>query len=621
MCGIVGLVGDWGAPLGLVGAMMTTIRHRGPDQNGVLADDEQRVFLGHQRLSIIDLSENGRQPMEGEDCSIVFNGEIYNFIELRKKLEGERHFVSHSDTEVLLHGYRAWGLDGLLKRVHGMFAFALHDRREGKLHLARDRMGEKPLYFSCAKEGFAFASEFKAMACLPLSREIDPRSLNMYFTFGYVPSPATMIKGIRKLEPGRVLSLDTRSGDYEIRPYWRIPAGDQEHTTERDALLRLDSLLSASVERCLVSDVPLGVFLSGGLDSSITCAIAARHHDDLRTFSVVYDDKSFDESTYSRLAAKALGTRHTELRITSSEARKLIQNLHDLVDEPMADMSLVPTHLLSCKAREHVTVVLGGDGADELFIGYPTHLAHRLSGIYKAFPSWIRWGINGGIGLLPTSYSDFSLDFRLKRFVASAVLEHHVRHFSWQAHIPFAQRREFCPEAEDPLAVLDGFLREKSAVLHKGVFRDVEYLDKLLYLPDDILSKVDIAAMKTSLEVRCPYLDHELVEFASRLPERFKFRMFHQKYILSRLGETMLPREIVRRKKKGFGMPIGRWLRGELHDYVRDTLSPSALAPFQVNHARVCQALDDHREGRVDNRKVIWSLLVLVNWMKVYAAL
>jgi len=622
MCGITGLVGLFEGTDQLLREMMQALAHRGPDQAGSFIDSGAGVALGHRRLSILDTSEAGRQPMESDRAAVVCNGEIYNYIELRRQLQSHYRFASDSDTEVLLHGFDHWGIQGLLSRIKGMFAFAIYDKREARLHLARDRMGEKPLFCFHDDDGrFAFASELKGLRPIPGTGDVDPESLALYFTFGYVPAPHCIVRRCFKVLPGHRLELDARTGIFETTPYWTLEiSAPTRPMGEAEAAERIRHLLDRSMDISLFSDVPLGVLLSGGLDSSILSALAHRRNPAIRTFSVVYDDPSFDESAYSRMMARHLDSEHVELRINSTEARQAVTDMHLYMDEPMSDMSLVPTHLLCRKAREHVTVVVGGDGADELFAGYPTHLAHKLSRLYASIPAFIRRGVlEPGIRALPASYKDFSIDFRLKRFIASAEMDTAARHVAWQAHIPHDERERLYDGGRGMAAALDGFMATLPLSEAPDDFRLIEYLDLATYLPNDILAKVDTAAMAVGLETRCPYLDYELVEFAYALPERLKFRLRSQKHILKQVGLQCIPREIVNRKKHGFGIPIGRWLRNELHAQTRDRLLSGALSRiFPIKPSYVEDLLRQHHRGVSDNRKQIWSLLTLYNWMVSY---
>lgn len=624
MCGIAGLIGRFDEVEHRVAAMTNVLRHRGPDQSGLYSDLEHQVCLGHRRLSILDTTDAGRQPIERNNVVMVFNGEIYNYKVLRQELALGFVFSSDSDSEVLLAGYLAWGIEGVLSRIRGMFAFVIYDRNAGVVYLARDRMGEKPLLFYIeGQDKFAFASELKALMLIPGVGDIDPLSLDLYFTFGYVPAPRSIVSNVEKLRPGEYLSITLGENRLTLKRqrYWGLdPTSPKRSIPQGEALERLDHLVRQSVERSLFSDVPLGVFLSGGLDSSVVAAYAqASSGSDIETFSIGFDDTSFDESQYASRVAAHLGTKHHVLRVEKSDALDAVQGLGDLQDEPMSDMSLIPTYLLSRLARQRVTVALGGDGADELFIGYPTHLAHRLMQVYCAAPIFSRRVAESLIRRLPVSHSDFSLDFRLKRFVASAHLPTLQRHFSWQAHVPFEHRASlyFGDRPLDSLGAMSDFIGSELPTGVDDDFSLVEYLDLVLYLPNDIMAKVDIASMACSLEVRSPFLDSDLVEFVYSLPRSLKYRTGCQKFLLKLLAEKMLPKRDVYRKKHGFGIPLGSWLRSELRDYVASLLAPERMSCLPGIDPRFgSQLLDEHIKGRMDHRKPLWSLITLMSWME-----
>lgn len=624
MCGIAGLIGRFDEAEQRVAAMADALRHRGPDQDGFYSDPERQVWLGHRRLSILDTSDAGRQPIERDNVVMVFNGEIYNYRVLRRELAPGFAFRSGSDSEVLLAGYLAWGMEGVLARIRGMFAFVIYDRNTGVVYLARDRMGEKPLLFYFdGQEKFAFASELKALARIPGVGGIDPVSLDLYFTFGYVPAPRSMVSNVEKLRPGEYLTI--RLGGNGLAPkrqrYWGLdPTRPKRSISQGEALERLDHLLGQSVAQSMFSDVPLGVFLSGGVDSSTVAAYAQRScGGDIETFCVGFDDASFDESQYAERVAAHLGTRHHVMRVGKADALDVVQGLGAVQDEPMSDMSLIPTYLLSRLTRQRVTVALGGDGADELFIGYPTHLAHRLMRIYGAVPNFGRRVVESLVRRLPVSHSDFSLDFRLKRFVASSHLPTLQRHFSWQAHVPFEQRGGLYRAGGpgDSLGLMSEFLGRE---IPAGIDDDlalVEYLDLALYLPNDILAKVDTASMACSLEVRAPFLDADLVEFVYSLPQSLKYRFGCQKFLLKRLAEGVLPKRDVYRKKHGFGIPLGSWLRSELRDYAASLLAPERMSRLPgIDPGFGMRLLEEHGSGRRDHRKPLWSLMTLMAWME-----
>lgn len=618
MCGIVGLVGNFRDQESLLEKMKQSLVHRGPDQEGSFIDRDRSIFLGHRRLNVIDLSDNARQPMARDGVVIVYNGEIYNYLDLRSLLQEDFSFKSNSDTEVLLNGYLKWGIRELLSRVQGMFAICFYDSCRKKIFLARDRMGEKPLYYFFLKDRLAFSSELKAFRQLKEAKYLDFNSVDLYFTLGYIPAPNSLLRNTHKLMPGHFLTIDLSSLDHKEETYWDIdPTIPKIPVPEHEAKSRIYELIDNSVKKSLYSDVPLGVFLSGGLDSSSITFFSKKNYTGTpKTFSAIYSENSFDESKYSRLASHEFATDHHELKITSDDAKETVRNLHRIMDEPLADMSFIPTYLLSRLTRNHVTVALGGDGADELFLGYPTQLAHSLTAIYSAVPVILRKGlIEKVIYNLPVSDREFSLEFRLKRFVQSAAMPPLLRHFSWQAHIPLSERKELFTCDYDSEKNLLSFFEEHIPPNIDSIFNLIEYLDLKFYLPNNILAKVDISSMSNSLEVRSPFLNHKLVEFVYSLDTNLKFRRFNQKYILKKSMEDYILKKIVYRKKHGFGIPLGRWLRNGLHGFSRKILSEENVRKLDfLNYEYIEKLLGDHESGRKDNRKQIWSLIVLVTW-------
>lgn len=616
MCGIAGFVGN-GSRENLE-KMADYIDHRGPDARGLFLD--KNVGLAHARLSIIDLTRAGSQPMFNQDKStaIVFNGEIYNFGSLKKELEDSGHlFKGHSDTEVILALYDFYG-ESCFERLVGMFAIAIFDFKKNKLILTRDRMGEKPLYWSHNKGIFVFASELGAiMDSKIVPKEIDLVSLNKYLLFDYVPTPGTILKNVYKLEPGTYLVYE--KGEIRKHTFWR-PAQNLSRLNEREALLRLDEFFGDSISGQLISDAPLGVFLSGGIDSSTIAWYAQKHSKEpIDTFSVGFKDVDFDESKYAREVALLLGTNHHERIVTPEDALSVINKIPEVFSEPVADASVIPTLLLSEFAQEHVKVSLGGDGGDELFAGYPTFQAEQLFRIYNSFPKTIKSICEKIIDCLPRGDGNFGLRFSLKKFISSEQQISEHRHGEWLGSFSEKQR----------IAVTSGAL--KSVVQKENVFEDVdkhknEYtqadpLNRLLYvylrsyLMDEVLVKVDRASMHHGLEVRAPMLDYRLTEFVFSLPYNLKYRRFHTKYLLKKLMQGRLPSNILQRKKKGFGVPLSRWLKGELRPLCDDLLDIEYLKRqglFNIDY--VSQLKNDHFEGREDNRKQLWNLMVFQMW-------
>ncbi len=574
------------------------------------------VALGVRRLSIIDL-EGGHQPMHNEDSSIwvVQNGEIYNHRELRKLLIAAGHsFNTQSDTEVLVHGYEEWG-GGMVERLNGMFAFAVHDRRRRRVLLARDRMGIKPLHYAIDGDRLVFASELKALLRDPALRKgIDPVALDDYLAYEFVPSPTSIVKGISKLQPGHTLTWSPVESRHELRRYWspqlNLDGGGDRRSIE-DESERLLSVLRESVRKELISDVPLGVFLSGGIDSSAVAAMMTQLGGEVKSFSVGFAERSFDESSYARLAARHLGTEHHELTLEPAMLLDLVPKLPELLDEPLGDASIIPTFLLSEFTRKHVKVALGGDGGDELFAGYPTLQAHRLASYYLRAPRLLREGLVGPVvRRLPVSRGNLSFDFRAKRFVSGAAYPTAERHQRWMGSFDREERR----------ALLAGDVRQvEMEVPEVDPLNQVLLLDMRLYLENDILVKLDRASMMASLEGRVPLLNNDFVEYATQLPLNMKLRGLRSKFLLKRALRGVLPDAILNRPKKGFGIPIAHWFRGPLKEQMRSVLSPERIAREGFfEPGAVARLIDDHLNGRRDNRKQLWTLFAFELWHDGY---
>ncbi len=622
MCGILGFINldrNHRADERIARRMAEAIVHRGPDDEGFYF--KNNVALGMRRLSIIDL-ETGHQPISNEDDSVwvVFNGEIYNFLDLRQRLVARGHqFRTHSDTEVIVHLYEDHG-DDLVDYLNGMFAFALWDERRQRLLVARDRMGEKPLYFTQTAESFIFASELKSLVEHPLvERRVNLLALRKYLQYEFVPSPHTMIEGVHKLRPAHRLIFE--NGEWRTERYWRLSyEGERLKIGEDEAVEETRRRLREAVRMRLISDVPLGVLLSGGIDSSSVAELACEAAEGrVKTFSIAFDEKSFDESSYARLVANHLGTEHYERRFTEREMLDIVPEIPRLLDEPLGDGSLIPTFLLSRFTRERVTVALGGDGGDELLAGYPTYAAHRMAGYYRALPRFVRKGlIEPAIARLPVSTDNLSFDFKAKRFVQGAALPAGTRHTVWMGSYTAEQQRLLlapevlaaCPDEQvfDEVRVFD------QPNGHDVVERMMT-LDATHYLSECVLFKVDRASMAASLETRAPFLDHTLVEFLAKLPIDLKLRGFTGKYVLKRAMRGRLPQPVINRPKKGFGMPVAKWVKSELRGLVRDTFSPERLRRRGLfNGGYVERLLDEHERGVADHRKLIWTLLMFEMW-------
>lgn len=615
MCGFTGFIGE--GDHAILKRMNDAIAHRGPDDEGFWCDDVAGVRLGHRRLSIVDIG-GGHQPMwtvDGE-LGVVFNGEIYNHLELRRELVALGHpFQSnHSDTEVLLHGYREWG-PSFVMRLNGMWAFAIYDRTQRRLFCSRDRFGKKPFYYLLRRGTFAFASELGALRLHPLApTRLSEPSLRKYYAYGYIPAPGTILEDVYKLPGGHSLTFDLTSRRLQIKKYWdfviepfeSLPADPEGEWGER-----LVELISTAVQRRLMSDVPLGFFLSGGIDSSALAALATRHMDRSRmnTFSIGFNEASFDESSYAHRMAKELGTQHHAEVLSPDRARNLLPDLARQLDEPMGDSSLLPTYLLCRHARAKVTVALGGDGADELFAGYDPFRALRAASLYdRLMPRPLHEGVRLAVSRLPVSHVNMSLDFRLKRLLRGLSYPPRLWCPVWMAPLDPRELGELFRETVDLEEVYSEAIEQWEACRQPHIVDRVLQFYTKLYLQDDILAKVDRASMMHSLEVRAPFLDIDVVDFVRRIPHAFKFRNGETKYLLKKALANVLPREILYRPKKGFGVPIGSWFR-------QSVLTPSPTADYgPLDRAFIQRKVDDHRTNRSDERAFLWNTWLFGEW-------
>lgn len=624
MCGIAGYVERASAanpttPNHALGPMLERIAHRGPDGSGrwLGSRDGWRVSLGHRRLAIIDV-EGGKQPMADRAGAfhVTFNGEIYNFAELRAKLERRHSFSTRSDTEALLYHFVERGTDGI-RDLNGMFAFAIWDAQKGELTLARDRAGIKPLYYAPLPDGgLAFSSELASVMRHPaVARDIDPQGVRGLFFSDAIHPPTTLLTGVRKLAPGHFLTW--RDGKLSAqRAFWSFAedaAPVDPDLTEEQLIAQLREKLSGAVKRQLISDVPLGVFLSGGLDSSLVAALAHQNSGGrLRTFSIGFDDPRFDESGYARKVARHLNTEHTEEILNEAKVLEVLDQALDCLDEPMADPSIVPTWLLSRLAARSVKVALGGDGGDELWAGYPTYLAHRASPGYEKLPGGLRDQlIRPLVSALPVSHGYQSLEWKLKRFVQRWDRDPALRHLRWMSNTDL-------PDLEGLLG--PGQLPALPRIPER--FRD-DLLNGLLaldfssYMADSVLTKVDRASMAHGLETRPPMLDNEFVAWSFSVPSKWKLRGRERKYLLKRAAEGLLPPEIIHRPKKGFAIPLAAWLRGPLRGRLQAALRNSPLWDAGVlDRNAFAGYLNDHLRMRVDRSKPLWAFLTLHQWMK-----
>ena len=629
MCGIAGfthLYSQSGDVEELMRRMTSPLTPRGPDGEGFHV--APGIALGHRRLGIIDLAR-GAQPMHSNDerYHIVYNGEVYNYLELRAELERRGCvFRTQSDTEVLLNQFMLDGVDAL-QRCNGMFAVAIWDRDEERLFLARDRLGVKPLYYCIRDRELIFASELKALLAHPrIDRSLNALSVSKYFSYGYIPAPHTIFEDVHKLEPGGYLFFD-RNGPRKNR-YWDIPLEDNP-VSDRNADQWAEDLLAIlrdTVAKHLRSDVPVGLFLSGGVDSSTVTALAAQQSGNrLHSFSIGFDDPSYDESAYARRVAELFETEHHEERLTLSQATELFPRIMRLLDEPLADASIIPTYVLSRLAAQHVKVVLGGDGADELFAGYPAFQAHKVVENLSFLPiGWRDW-LHPFIQRLPVSHRYASVEFLMQQFVKGLGLSPEVRFFLWMGCYGNVEKKQlFSADLQQRLLRGDAF-EDISAHIRqsrlKGDFQRLQYLCMKLYLQDNVLLKVDRASMAHSLEVRVPFLDRDVVEYASRIQPADKLRGLTTKYVLKRALRPLLPNEIIHRRKRGFMMPVAVWLKQNMRETIEDLCSPAGVAESGLFDPRfVRQILDEHFQGRRDHRKHIYPLLCFMAWFRNHAS-
>lgn len=620
-------------------SMCERMVHRGPDSEGLWLDET--VALGMRRLSIIDL-HTGEQPVYNEDRSVVvvMNGELYNFREVRADLEKLGHkFQTNSDTEILPHLYDEYG-EAMLDHLNGMFAFALWDKRREKLVVARDRFGEKPLYYGVFDEKLIFGSELKVLLANPsVKAEIDKNSLRQFLSFDYVPAPRSIYKNIFKLPAAHLLTVE--NGEIKTRRYWNLSwnnSGNLQDANDANsgahtkipppssniatAAGELRDLLADAVRMRLVSDVPLGILLSGGIDSSTVAAFASQFSGEkVKTFSIGFEEDSFDESKYARMVAKHLDTEHYEDILSVEKAADLISDIGKWLDEPLSDGSLIPTFLLSQFVRKHVTVALGGDGGDELFAGYPMYYAHTVANKYLKIPAFLRnAAIEPVIKNLPVSSKNMSFDYKAKRFVRAAQHDLVTRHHSWFGSFAVdSHARLLSPEV---LAKTDADIYKDAKELleicdAKNDIEKMQFVDINFYMAEDILTKVDRASMAVSLEVRAPFLDPRVGQFAASIPLEFKLKGKSGKHILKKALEPMLPKEILHRPKKGFGIPIADWLRGRLNPLMHDLLEPKRLNQQGLFNEKFVQNLiREHENKTASHHKELWTLLVFQLWIE-----
>jgi len=647
MCGIAGFISNTSnsfEPSSVIQKMIDMIIHRGPDDSGIWVDERSQVALGHRRLSILDLSSAGHQPMISS-CSrfiLIFNGEIYNHLEVRVKLEATSQSLfnwrGHSDTETLLAAIAEWGLEKALKECIGMFAIALWDKQEEVLKLARDRLGEKPLYYGWQGDTFMFASELKALKAHPdFIGEINRKSLTLFLRYNYVPTPYSIYNDIKKLPSGNILKLSLKSKKLiSLVPFWSFTnvakTGQSKLLScdDEEALSLLENSLGDAVEGQQLADVPLGAFLSGGIDSSLVVSMMQKRSIlPVKTFTIGFDESDYDEARYAKVVAKHLGTEHSELYISPNDALNVIPQLPLLYDEPFADSSQIPTFLVARMASSHVKVVLSGDGGDELFGGYNRYLWSRSiqnktdwlpmsarnilgSSLKKVSPQlWDKLN-NSLSGFIPSQYTTSQVGDKIHKIAGLLSVENDLELY-----------RGLVSQWQNPIDLVIGGSEENTDIISEPIdmiFKDTEhrmmFMDSITYLPDDILCKVDRAAMGVSLETRIPFLNHKVVELAWRLPLHMKIRNGQGKWLLRELLFKHVPRKFIERPKQGFSLPIAEWLRGPLREWAEELLNESRLKNEGYFYPKpIRNAWEEHLKGN-NMHNQLWGILMFQAWLE-----
>ena len=633
MCGIAGILrwrGSGGSDAEIVSRMTDALAHRGPDDKGVVTIGP--CTLGNRRLSVIDTSTAGHQPMGlgWSDCWITYNGEVYNFRDLRRRHELDREappFVSKCDTEVILRGYDKLG-PRVINELNGMFGLAIWDDRAKSLLLARDPFGTKPLFYYRDADALCFASEIKALLAYPkIQRRVNLTAVHDYLSLNYIPGEQTAFEGIHELRPGHTLLASLSPNSLRVRQYfnWDYPADSIESVNEATASLRVR--LEDAVARHLISDVPVGIMLSGGLDSSALAAMVRkiRNDGDFHTFSIGFDEATFDESPYAAIVSKHLGTRHHEVRVTAEQVRDLGQTAIAYVDEPYADGSAIPTLILAAEAKTEVTVLLSGEGGDELFAGYDTHAAWRARDLYRrTVPGFIRRRlIRPCVNRLPVSYEKLSFEFKAKRFVEGAELDVADAHFFWRHVLNDDAKRELLRSNagidDIGLSTLRHFRTAFAASSARDELNRLLFVDTQFHLPDDLMVKNDRMTMAHSIEARVPFTDLELFRYVAGLPAAMKLAGLTRKYLLREALRPYLPAAVLHKKKVGLEIPYSLWFRTCWREFVGDILSRDRIASTGfLNADVVSRYLNEHWNGRADRGRILWGLLNLMNWHDLY---
>ena len=620
MCGIVGIANKkTSINRQVLEKMNLCIVHRGPDDDGFYLNET--VGMAMRRLSIIDLA-HGKQPMHNEDKTawIVFNGEIYNFQELRKDLEAQgSNFYTNSDTEVILHLYDRYGAD-CVQHLRGMFAFSIWDTRDKSLFIARDRVGKKPVLYSHQSNGdLIYGSEFQALLAHPdISREVDFEALDSYLSYLCVPAPQTAFKHIRKLEPAHWLRW--KDGSIETKRYWQPDFSKKIKISEEDAIEETTRILRESTKMRMISEVPLGAFLSGGVDSSMVVALMAQESSQpVKTFSIGFEDQDFSELKYAKTVAEYVGAEYNEF-IVKPDALEVLPKLVEHYGEPYADSSAIPTYYVAKETRKHVTVALNGDGGDESFAGYERYAAMRLAEKYHKIPKLLRKAfVESAVSLIPTSETKRSRGRDLKRFVKAASLPKVERYFRWVSAIDRKSKAELYTEdfaqqtkVHNPADFIGQWFAKSNG---SGILDATLLTDQMTYLPNDLLVKVDIATMANSLEGRSPFLDHNVIEFAATLPEKLKMGSVETKSLLKKAAARLVPKEVIYRRKMGFGVPVGNWFRSEMKEFLCSVLlSEKSLNRGIIKPELLKRYVSEHIKSEKDHTYELWTLLMLELW-------
>ena len=631
MCGICGILRINSSATvvesRLIDRMTDSLSHRGPDDRGVWSDD--LISLGSRRLSVIDLSSAGHMPMSNEDgtVQIVYNGEVYNFRELKKQFALADHghvFRSRTDTEVLIHLYEELGIE-MVQHLNGMYAIAIWDSRRRLLYLIRDHAGVKPLFYQRDNQYFRFGSEIKAiLADCRVRRRPSLQALHDYLTFDYVPGPQTAFEDIYEVPPGHWMKVD-REGRVDLQRYWEVSWEVDESLDEMTASRRALDLMDQAVLRQLVADVPVGVMLSGGMDSSTIVALMHRHTSEpIHTYSVGFEDQSFNELPYARIVAKQFGAVQREVVVTPQTVRELLPVYLNFIDEPYADGSAIPTYCVCQIAKNEVVVVLSGEGGDEIFAGYETYAAYQASKWFKSLPRWVRQIIIAPIvNSLPTSDKKLSLEFKMKRFLGGQDLSPAQAHLWWRIVFSEAQKLElYSDRVREQINLAPSerfFIKEFNRVQAKEPLSRIMQIDASIFLPDDLMIKNDRMSMAHSLEARVPMTDTDLIRFMAQVPPSVKMPGLRKKNIMRRAMQEILPVEILNKKKVGLEMPYSRWFKNELKDLLARYLGPTNIAERGLFKPQSVQAVvDEHLTGRRDNGRALWGLLNYMVWLDLY---